>query len=684
MKKTLLFISVFLFVLPGLACNFSAGKQPITPTPVETDACCLDQPVEIQATLEAGQVETTPAQPTPLAVTPTLGELAPVQPVSGVEPGWYAYTNPNVVRDLVVYQGVIYAATLGGMVSWRLDSGSYTRYTTLDGMRHVSAYSIAVCDVSQPRILVGTLNGISLFDPSTGLWEQDTPESWEDWFGGRKIERLFCDQANRRLLIGYSGLGVLDLETGDFQHYTMQEGLLWDAVTDITVHGQDIWVASGYKGLAKVSNNQVVTYSNQNGLPDDRVSALAFDSNGTLWAGAASGIISFVNGNWSLHDEDPSVGLADINEIEIGQDGKIWVATAALGGGRLCQFDPETGSCTEDYEDGNHQAILALGQTEAGLPVYGTSSGIVTVAKDAASLYQTDDLLASNYVDALTVDPEGRLWIGTDSGIHIIDPANPSGDWQTFRQSETPGIGGGWASAIAFGPDHSAWTTIINGSASHYKNGEWTALPDVYSFNSVDVDDDGQVWFGDDGKGLVVLAADGSLKMKLTTKEGLPGDNVQAVLVDQANTVWLGTDKGLARYADGALEVIFGQDQPGLPNNYIRALALDADGGLIIGTFTGVARYDGNRIETLVDFLTSGFRQARLTTLAVAPTGRIWVGTDHGLLFSDDYANWTMLTTQDGLLTDTVSALVVDPYGAAWVGGGGSNFDGGGLLQIVP
>jgi hypothetical protein len=43
-----------------------------------------------------------------------------------------------------------------------------------------------------------------------------------------------------------------------------------------------------------------------------------------------------------------------------------------------------------------------------------------------------------------------------------------------------------------------------------------------------------------------------------------------------------------------------------------------------------------------------------------------------------------MLTTKDGLLTNYISALLVDPFGAAWVGGGGSNYDGGGMLQIVP
>ena len=50
---------------------------------------------------------------------PTVPELT-----SGIDPGMYAYVNSNVVRDVTVYDGVAYAATLGGTVAWNLDAGT--------------------------------------------------------------------------------------------------------------------------------------------------------------------------------------------------------------------------------------------------------------------------------------------------------------------------------------------------------------------------------------------------------------------------------------------------------------------------------------------------------------------------------------------------------------------------------
>jgi len=146
---------------------------------------------------------------------------------------------------------------------------------------------------------------------------------------------------------------------------------------------------------------------------------------------------------------------------------------------------------------------------------------------------------------------------------------------------------------------------------------------------------------------------------------------------------WSRRGKGLAKYENETLEVVFGPDEKRIPNVYIRALALDGDGALILGTFTGVARYDGREPVTLLDLLKDGYSSHRLLTLAIGPDNQIWIGTDRGLLASNA-SGWELFTTADGLLTNAISALHIDQYSAVWVGGGGSNFDGGGMLQIVP
>ncbi len=666
MKKIVPILIALILAFPIYACSPAGGKDQ-DPSPVETEA-------ESQESQE-------PAASTTEVVEPT--EKAAISLSSGQQPGWYTYTNANDVRDVVVYDGVIYAATLGGMVAWRLDSGYAMRYTPMDGMEHVSANSIAYCEIPEPRILVGTLTGISEYDPNTGLWEENLVFPEDSYIDSSKIDRLYCDQANNRLLIGYYGLGVLDLTTGDFQRFTEEEGLLWDSVSDIAVNGKDIWIANGYKGISRISDGQITNFSEDEGMPDNYANSLAFDQTGTLWVGASGGLISYKSGQWKMYESDSPANLSSVYELEVASDGKIWAATLPYGTGRLCQFNPNDATCAVDYIEMDGQGIYGLTLTENDIPVYATNKGVYVFENGVATPLKTEDQLASNFVDSYASTPDGKLWIGTDAGIQLIDLQDPTGEWTTFTENDIPEMGGSWGKAIAVGADGTVWVAMTNGSASRYQNGKWTNYEDVYSFDTVTVDPEGRAWFGDDGNGIIVLNPDGSQAFALTTADGLPGDNVQAILVDLSGRIWIGTDKGLAKFEDGALETVFGAENEELPGTYIRALALDPDGALVIGCYNGVASYDGSQVTVLLDFLDDGFSQAWLTTLAVSPNGQVWAGTDKGVITEENGA-WTMLTTQDGLLTNYISALHADPLGAVWIGGGGSNFDGGGMIQIVP
>ena len=117
-------------------------------------------------------------------------------------------------------------------------------------------------------------------------------------------------------------------------------------------------------------------------------------------------------------------------------------------------------------------------------------------------------------------------------------------------------------------------------------------------------------------------------------------------------------------------------DKNSLPHPYLQALALDESGNLLIGANLSIVRYDGTQPEVLINFQQEKYMDW-LTTLAVGQNGRIWAGTANGLFYSDNGSDWTRMTTADGLLSNYIGSLQVDPYGALWVGGGG-------LLHMVP
>ncbi len=656
-KKTLLLTLLLAFALLLVACG---GEEKATPQP----SAVANQPASVTSAPTTAPTNTPVPEPT---ATPL--------PKLEVDSGWYYYTNANEVRDVVVYNGTAYAATPGGMVAWDLESGYYSKYTPFNGMRHISVDNIAYCEMPEPRIVVGTAAGIDIFNPETHTWENGPIVPGEENVNNAQVDDLYCDNEHGFLLIGYDGLGVLNLKTGEYTHYGEGDGLSWSGVADVIVDGNSFWIASGYNGVFHLENGKVTVYNEDNGMPNEVAYALGKTPDGTLWVGTNGNLLSFKNGQWTEHDT-----YGNAVEIEIAADGSVWFATNSFGSGEICQFDPATDDCRYLYEGSGMSALTLDGDAV----VFGGDDGLFRYdGADVRTYVIEADQLASNFVDALAIDSEGMLWVGTAGGVQVLNPANPDASrWEHFdAYADGDNLpGGNWATDIATSPDGGVLVAFTNGDASYYKDGKWTVFEDYYSYDAAAIDAQGNLWLGDDGEGLTVLDTEGNKIQTFTSENGLLSDDVYALLAD-GNVVWIGTSAGLMQYADGALTTIFGEDDVDAPG--IVDLALDPDGNLIVEAWGGLYRYADGQLTALTDFDDiDGWLNP--LSLAVGTDGTLWVGTVDRLLRSDDDGKtWQTLTTADGLPTNQINTALVDAYGTLWIGGGDS-FTGGGLLRIVP
>jgi ligand-binding sensor domain-containing protein len=623
----------------------------------------------------------------PVAVVePTVPPVPTAAPVLDLDldPGWYIYTNANDVRGLALHEGILYAAGLGGVVAWDLSTSTPMKQTTFDGLGHISTYDVTVCDIPETRVVVATERGLSFFDPSTGGWDT-TPITPEDsGVATSDIDTLYCDAANGRLLIGSWGLGVLDLNSGDFRTFTDDDGLTWNGVRDIAVFGSDIWLASGYNGVSVISGDTVTAYNEDAGMPEESVHAIAAAADGTIWMGSMRGLIKFDGSNWTLYNRDNVEGIdSDLYEVEVAADGTVWVGSAHGG---ICQFDPSSETCLTTYKDTTGYYISDLLLDDEGRLIFSTDVNVQILEGDATTmLVLEEDILASNFVDSLAIDAEGMLWVGTDGGIHRFDPANPDGTWDLFKSGEG-GPGGNWANDIFTQPDGSVWLAITNGRASHYDGTTWTVYEDYYSVDFIAVDAQGRIWFADEGEGIIIL--DGSDVTTLTEDNGLPSNYVHAVLPD-GDAVWIGTAYGLVRYENDEAEVIFDQDSPDMPSDNVVTIIKEPAGTLLLGATGAVMRYDyvADKITVLLDTSETDLISwsDSISGIALGRDGELWVGTyGAGLLYSfDDGANWEKVARSDGLPSDDVTAILVDQYNTVWIGGGFTN-GGGGLTRYIP
>src|SRR5580693_2319757 len=191
--------------------------------------------------------------------------------------------------------------------------------------------------------------------------------------------------------------------------------------------------------------------------------------------------------------------------------------------------------------------------------------------------------------------------------------------------------------------------------------------------------------------------------------EGLPQDSVQTILQTRDGFLWVGTERGLARFDGLHFDVFNGMNAHGIKINYVETLYESRDATLWIGTRDGgligmkngkfavypTASVSGGEDVTSIQqdrdgSMWIGFKSGglghltdgKLTVLTTkqglssnairallsAADGTLWVATDDGGLDHWDGQRFIVFDTKNGLPSDSISSLFEDADGALWIG----------------
>ena len=306
------------------------------------------------------------------------------------------------------------------------------------------------------------------------------------------------------------------------------------------------------------------------GLPGPNVLGLAEDASGVVWIGTlASGLATFDPATGAVHPVLPAGDAADdwprrsVKAILEDRSGTLWVGSFS-GLGRLVDGPQAPRFAPEPAVEGQ---VLCLLEDTAGILWAGTQGGgLYRVNGDAPRRYDVAD-----YVYDLLDDGAGGLWLATESGLLHYDPAADTFD----RLQHDPGD-----------PESPASNNLV----TLYRDGG------------------GTLWIGSYGAGLDRWqpgepssggSPAGSWR-HYREKDGLPSDNVVAIVGDDAGNLWLATNGGLSRF-DPRAETFRNYDLgDGLSGNvfYIGTALVSSRGRLYFGGAGGVTAFAP---EDLVD-----------------------------------------------------------------------------------
>ncbi|MFA6546380.1 MAG: two-component regulator propeller domain-containing protein [Limisphaerales bacterium] len=426
--------------------------------------------------------------------------------------------------------------------------------------------------------------------------------------GPRRNVASFCTDENGDLFVGWNNGQVSAFRAG---HLAPATGFpATDGAIQLCADRADkrVWFRQGSQWGWRDGTNSVVLAA------DLRVPTLLLPARaGGVWALSGNQLWRVTDTTEPVVTAPLPVSATNCTALLEGDDGALWLGTLWTGLFRLragrfdrvVESDKRINSLAQDRE-GNVWA----GTQEDGL--WRLRPRVLTVLGEAAGLAPQLVLSAS-----ICADQAGRLWALSED--HRLQP---------------------------------------------FENGRFTKGVALNSqLKCLHPAADGGLWVGTWGEG--VWHFDTKVTRRWRLADGLPSENIRALLGDDRGRLWIGTEDGLALLADGRINATPFPSGPEHAN--IRSLALDATGALWLGTVDGrlVSLSRARRREfTRADGLTG----REILCLLPAPDGALWLGTDGGGLSRLKGGRCQTLTLQHGLWDEAIAALHLGPGGRLWCG----------------
>ncbi|HVI25922.1 MAG TPA: diguanylate cyclase [Xanthomonadaceae bacterium] len=497
-----------------------------------------------------------------------------------------------------------------------------------DGLPQISA--IAIAQDRTGYIWIGTQGGLARFDGARFVGY--TP-SEEPALAGLWVRTLLVDRRGRLWIGTYKGLARE--EAGHFTPIPpAAEGIAELDITALAERGDGSIVAGTPDGLFRVEADGgrlhalpgprpalsllahrdslwvgtagAVVRVRPDGqqrlpLPAEAAGAAVVRlvaAQGRLWAGTTQGLFALdPAGRWQAVTTGSALDGAPVTAMLADRDGNLWVAANA----GLARFrDAALAEFVADRQPGTFRQVISLLEDREGNLWLGSQlEGIARVWNGWTRRYSVAEGLQDQIVWSLSPDPDGRIWVGTNDGLAVLEDGR-------FRM-------------------------VVPGAA----------LPHPHAYNLLAEPD--RVWIGT-RRGLVVWR-DGQLEAPAAFAP-MAAAQINGIVRAADGSLWFPTSDGLFHWRDGALRR-YGQNE-GLRDPRVRVIAFDRDGQLLIGTQTGLYRLRDDRAWPLdgEGGLPPGLDVSALHLLG---DGRIVVGALDGHLFVRAGGRWHMLGPAQGV-----------------------------------
>jgi PAS domain S-box-containing protein len=558
--------------------------------------------------------------------------------------------------------GDLWLGTPQGLDRFEKRSNQFTRYR-VDSQKQPMLDQVqarAILEDSYGMLWIGTRGrGLFRLDRQTGRLNAYQHDTSDTGCLGSSIVTALLQDARGTLWVGTHGDGLcrLDRRGNTFTHHCHKEdapdSLSNNNITALWEDAQGtLWVGTETGGLNALDTRRdtpaFIRYQHDSGNPSslshDHVTTLLEDTAGTLWVGTGRGLCELdrrtncFRRHYHQEGDPSSVSYSEILSLAEDAQGILWIGTR-LG---LNKFDRSTRAFghfrTGDARQGglrsnavtsfleDAQGYLWIGTYGGGLhrsTTFDTLDGFLHFdhsADDAHCLADRHALpdaespreLGENGILAMCEDAQGRLWFGTNAGLHRLVPGDDAASAPTFVRyqhhlGDPSSLSHNLIVALAEDTNGDLWIGTYRGldrlqadatrGFVHYLHDENDPHSLSHDFvRSIHIDSAGNIWIGTNGGLNRVVPGEETRFVRYQHDEqdphSLSHDAVQCVAEDAQGHLWIGTRGGLNCFDPETGLFVSYREEDGLSNDVVYGVLIDGSGCLWLSTNRGINRFD--------------------------------------------------------------------------------------------
>jgi ligand-binding sensor domain-containing protein len=317
----------------------------------------------------------------------------------------------------------------------------------------------------------------------------------------------------KKILLLIMSVIALQINAQTITNYTTADGLVSDFVECIDVDVNDnIWIGTSI-GLQVAPSFIVYDVVNFPGMLSDNIKVITGTSNGGIWIGTDYGANQLISGStgsmWLSFTSANGLNSSQVKSIDEDANGGIWVGTTQ----GVSHFDGAnwTSFSSPDlhWSGVNATAFDSNGDAWFASPL----GGITHFDGTTFTPYDTSNGLLSQFVTALLIDDQDNKWVGTSSGMSVLDATNTSFTQHTRMYIMPPPDTLNPVVDIVMDSHERIWTAIYVG---------YLAVGGVAMW-------DGNQWIDFD------------------VSDGLVGPNIKGLAIDSQDNIWVATSTGVSK-----------------------------------------------------------------------------------------------------------------------------------------